>query len=302
MACAGVRVFKGVYNRCMPSPDVSLIRQLAANSAPYRDPLAAIDWSQLDTSSYWLPQSALSLYGLAEYATLSDAVKKRLSQCEFVNIVHCGLWLEGIFLQRISRRLALGLPAAEYAFFLHEIREEAGHSLMFMRVIEAGGLSLPLEAWRKPRFANFLARHAPAGGVLFWLATVIAEDLPDKFNRYVRSHAGCDMNPVIRQICTLHIVDEARHIAFARRRLEAALAASAHCVTWLAPLIGLLLKQFVTTFYSPAAAFYELAGLTHGGWWRKIARHNPARIQFIHECVGPTVRLLEGYGIHVRLD
>jgi hypothetical protein len=286
----------------MPAPDVSLIRQLAANSASYRDPLAAIDWSRLDTDSYWLPQSALSLYGLAEYATLSEAVKKRLSQCEFVNIVHSGLWLEGIFLRRISRRLELGLPAAEYAFFLHEIREEAGHSLMFMRAIEESGLSLPLDAWRKPRFADFLARHAPAGGVLFWLATVIAEDLPDKFNRYVRSHAGGDMNPVIRQICTLHIVDEARHIAFARRQLEAALAGSARRVAWLAPLVRLLLKQFVATFYAPGAAFYEMAGLTHGGWWRKSAQRNPARIRFIRECVGPTVRLLEGYGIRVRLD
>ena len=284
----------------MPSADVSLIRQLAANSNPYRDPLTAIDWSQLNTDSFWLPQSALSLYGLAEYDTLSEAVKKRLSQYEFLNIACCGLWLEGLFLRRTGGRLDPALAPAEYAYCLHEIREEAGHSLMLMQVIEKSGLPLPAGAWRKPRLADFAARHLPANGALYWLATMITEELPDRLNRYVRSHAQEALNPAIRQMCTLHVIDEARHIAFAREQLDAMLAGRR--VAWCAPLVDLLLREFGAALYFPGAAFYELAGLTHGAWWSKMARRNPARALFVRECTGPTLRLLEKYGIRIRLD
>ncbi len=53
-----------LYNSIMKNADLSLIRQLSDNSGPYRDPLSAIDWTRLDSASFWLPEPALSLYGL----------------------------------------------------------------------------------------------------------------------------------------------------------------------------------------------------------------------------------------------
>lgn len=287
------------HNRAMQSADLSLLRQLSENSVSYRDPLAVIEWARLDGEEYWLPETALSLYGLPEYDTLSADLKRRLSQYEFINVMCCGLWLESVFLQRLSRRLGPGLPAAEYEYFLHELREETGHSLMFLKAIAASGLPLPARAWRAPRLADRLVRHAPVSGALFWLATVIAEDAPDRLNRLVR---GADVNAAIRQICTLHVIDEARHIAAARSKLEAALA---RVKPWerllLAPVVNLLLAQFVDTFYLPPARFYELAGLTHGRWWRGMAARNPVHRQFVAQCMAPTLRMLEGYGLRPRL-
>jgi hypothetical protein len=284
----------------MQGVDLLLLRQLSGNSGPYRDPLAAVDWPRLAEGGFWLPEPALSLWGLPEYGAFSPQIRRRLSQYEFVNALHAGLWLESVFVARLSRRLAPSLPRAEYEYFLHELREEAGHSLMFLKAIESGGLALPEGAWRAPRFADWMARRAPASGALFWLATVIAEDIPDKFNRHVRASSG--VNPAVRQICTLHALDEARHIAAARSRLEAALArASALRRAWLAPFAGALLRQFVAVFYLPPAAFYELAGLTHGEWWRRQAARNPARRAFVEQRLAPTLRLLERYGLRPRL-
>lgn len=285
----------------MKNADLSLIRQLSDNSGPYRDPLSAIDWTRLDTAGFWLPEPALSLYGLPEYDTFASDVKRRLSHYEFINVMCCGLWLESMFLRRLSSRLVAGLPRAEYEYFLHEMREETGHSLMFLKAIEASGLALPADAWRAPRPADWLARHAPAGGALFWLATVIAEDVPDKFNRHVRHNADA-INPVVKQICALHIVDEARHIALARDRLEQSLRnVSALSKALLQPVMNLLLSQLVDTFYVPPASFYELAGLTHGEWWRKLARSNAVHREFTEQCLAPTLRMLEGYGLRPRL-
>jgi hypothetical protein len=284
----------------MPIADAALLRQLSANSAPYRDPLTGVNWSQLGTQGYWLPEAALSLYGLPEFDALAPAVRQRLSQYEFVNVMHCGLWLEGIFLQRMSRRLRPEMPHTEQEYLLHELREEAGHSLMFLRAIEAGGLAVPDGSWRAPRAASALGRTAPAGGGLFWLAMLIGEDVPDKFNRYVRGHADT-LNPAIRQICTLHVVDEARHISLAGHRLETALAGTGVLYRkLLSAAARLLLWQLSRALYFPPARFYELAGLARGSKWRAAALRNPVRMRFVAERIAPTARVLESYGLKVN--
>jgi hypothetical protein len=282
----------------MPNADHALLRQLSENSRRYRDPVTAIDWARLDASGYWLPEPALSLYGLPEYEMLATDVRRRLSQYEFINVMHAGLWLERVFMQRVSRRLSAELAPVAYEYFLHEMREEAGHSLMFLRAIGQGGLEVPPGAWRPPRLADWLARYAPAGSALFWAATVIAEDVPDKFNRHVRAAEG--ISPVVREICTLHCVDEARHIAAARLQLEIVLQSlPAVAVSFLNPVVRLLFSQYVRVFYTPPARFYELAGLPHGERWRRLALGNATHHAFIAERLAPTVRMLESYGFRL---
>ena len=285
----------------MPGADPALLRQLSENSTPYRDPLALVNWSQLNASSAWLPEAALSLHGLPEFDALAPSVRQRLSQYEFINVMHCGLWLEGVFLQRMSRRLRPEMPRVEREYLLHELREETGHSLMFLRVIETSGLVLPDGSWRAPRVAAALSRLAPAGGALFWLAMLIGEDVPDKLNRYLRGHAEA-VNPAIRQVCTLHIVDEARHIALARRMFESLAAGSRGPRRWwLSAGARLLLRELARAYYYPPAAFYELAGLAPGAAWRARALRNPARRRFVAERVAPTLRALESCGLDVSL-
>ena len=283
----------------MPHSDAALLRQLSSNSTPYRDPLALIEWDKLNLDDPWLPEAALSLYGLPEFATLSDTVKLRLSQYEFINVMLAGLWLEGLFLRRFAHRLGPSLERSEREYLLHEMREEAGHSLMFLKAIEASGLALPDDAWRAPRFASLLSDNLPLDGALFWLAAVIGEDVPDKFNRFVRQSAQ-QVNPAVRQILSIHIIDEARHIALARGRLETRLR---ECRSLqraaLACLARLLLRQLVDVFCFPPARFYELAGLTRGQSWRHLARKSQVRREFVAQCLAPTRRMLGGYGLDV---
>jgi hypothetical protein len=285
----------------MPCADTPLLQQLSNNSAPYRDPLTSLDWSALDTRSYWLPPRAISICGLPEFATLHDDVKRRLSQYEFISVILCGLWLESIFIDRLGSSLAGSLSAAERTYLLHEIREEAGHSLMFLKLIEASNLPVPERAWRRPRLTDAAGRLLPVTGPLFWLATALGEDIPDKFNRYLRQHGSGEVNPLIRQMCALHIVDEARHVAYAREQLERYLTrtGSLHR-SCLNIALDLLLRQFVLRYYYPPAQFYELAGLTRGAWWRRAARADPRRREFVRERMAPTLRMLEHYGFAVR--
>ncbi len=282
----------------MSSFDAALLRQLSNVSTPYRDPLALIEWGALSLDDAWLPETAISLHGVPEFETLSGPVKRRLSQYEFINVMLCGLWLEGFLLLRLARRLAPGLARSEHEYLLHEMREEAGHSLMFLRAIESSGLPLPEGAWRGPPLSGLLARRLPLTGAFFWLAAVIAEHVPDQFNRAVRQSAQ-HVNTAVRQILSVHTVDEARHIALARERLETLVGGSG--AARRAVLACALIRDLVGVCYFPAPRFYELAGLTPGAAWRRRALGNPARRTFIAQCLGPTRRLLNSLGLNSGL-
>ena len=286
----------------MAHAETSLLQQLSSNSDPYHDPLARLNWDALNCDDFWLPESALSLYGLPEYSALSDAARRRLSQYEFIGFIQAGLWLEGIFIERLGKTLKNTGAIAEQAIYMHEIREEAGHSLMFLKLMEKCGLPLPSDHKQRPRFSDFLGRHAPADSALFWLAVVVGEEIPDKLNRHIRT-ARDQVNPLIREMCTLHIIDEARHIAHARSALEAGLSNSSRITKhMLAPIVRVLVRQFVDTFYLPRAEIYELAGLTPGNAWRERARRNPERNSFIRQSINPTLVLLKQHGFRTGLE
>lgn len=280
--------------------DSALLKQLSANSEPYRDPLSVLPWQALSFDDFWLPPCALSLAGDPQFAQRSLATQKRLSQYEFINFIQAGLWLEGIFIQRLGKSLRPCGNLVEYAYALHEIREEAGHSLMFLKLVELSGLHLPVACMHPPRFADFLGRHAPTGSGLFRLAVVIGEDIPDRMNRLVRAHAG-EINPLTREMCRLHIIDEARHMARARQKLETHLPTeSAPQATWLRPLLSILIKQFVRRFYFPPAAVYDLAGLKPGPKWQARAQSNGTRQAFLLQLLQPTLHLLAQHGIRLQ--
>jgi hypothetical protein len=289
------------YNAGMAivSGNQALLRQLSENSERYRDPLTVVDWGALSTDEDWLPEEAISLSGLPEFTDIPVDIRRRLSQYEFINTLFAGLWLERLFMQRLAARLGSDLPDSVREYFLHEIREESGHSLMFLKTLRLSGLVVDHNAWRAPRLADWLARFAPSRGTLFWAATVIAEDVPDKFNRYIRHADGINLG--VRQIASVHSVDEARHIAAARSHLEQAAAAlSPVARRVLTPVLRILLKKYVSAFYQTPVRFYELAGLTHGDWWRRRAAACPYRRQFVAERLAPTYRVLSECGFDIE--
>jgi hypothetical protein len=280
--------------------DPALLAQLNATAEGYCDPLAKVEWTLLSLEDWWLPPALVSLAGLPEFEALPESTRKRLSQYEFLHFLHAGLWLERLFMERLAGALRRTASPLEYAAHLHEIREEAGHSLMFLKLMEQSGLYLPARAFRVPHLADFVGRHAPTGSALFWLAVTMGEELSDKFNRGVRSAA--EINPVVTRICTLHMIDEARHIARARNVLDPDLRRLGPLRrALLAPLASTLLRQFARALFLPRAELYELAGLAPGSQWHRAARRNAPRAEFMRQCAEPTLARLQAYGIRIEL-
>ncbi|MCC7081323.1 MAG: diiron oxygenase [Burkholderiales bacterium] len=285
----------------MSPPDAPLLEQLSANSIPYRDPLAVLDWRALSLDHYWLPPEAVSLHGLAEFEALSESARMRLSQYEFLSFAQAGIALQRAFLESTARHLRRVEPDAEYAFLLHEMREEAGHSLMFLRLAAASGLDVP--DWRKalPRLGRPLPRLLGAD-VVYWFMMVVAQDVPDKLHRFVRRQAGAEHSAFVRQMITLHMLDQSRHLAYARRSLELAMRGPGRVIARLFPLLfDVLFNRFVRAYFWPRQELYERAGLGDGRAWRRGALRNSVRREFVLKLVAPTMRLVSQHGIRVRL-
>jgi hypothetical protein len=282
----------------MPS---ELAEHLSRNSAPYRDPVSRIDWDRLSTRQYWLPPEAVSLHGVPEFMTRPEAERMRLSHYEFLSFIEAGLWLEGMFMERIARSMRQdrrNLPALKYR--LHEMREEAGHSLMFLELMERSGLAVPYRRFASLRLANLLGRFAPLETAGFWMATVIGEEIPDRLNRYIRQHSA-QVCPTIVEMSTLHLIDEARHITYAREMVESRLA---WLHGWQRLLLGSLLKrllrQFIDVFYYPDARLYELAGLYPGAKWAALGRTSGHRREFVELCLHPTLEIFRQRGFRLK--
>lgn len=280
-----------------------LLEQLSRNSTPYNDPLSRINWDALSTSSYWMPEEAISLYGLPVFNELSEEQKKALSQYEFMNFVEAGLWLENIFMSRILRGMRKPSNSVSEQFYhLHELREEAGHSLMFYELLRRSGPLLPNTKFHKLNLTNVVARYAPFHSEAFWIAILIGEETPDRMNRFIRKHRE-SICPTIYDMVTLHVLDEARHIAHARDVLNTRLPPMS---SWkkklVSPLINYIFKEFVRAYYYPGAHIYEMAGLSPGGDWKKLARTNPHRIRFVNDCLGSSLRSLREHGIKLSVE
>ncbi len=284
--------------KSQPTNSTELLEQLSRNSTPYMDALSRVDWEALDTESFWLPEEALSLYGLPVYQTLTHEQRIALSQFEFLHVLEAGLWLEGIFMERISRTIQhTDAHLGRLIYHLHELREEAGHSLMFLEVMRRSGLPRPRTRFYRMLTANLVGRYAPFDSTAFWIAVLIGEEVPDRLNRFIRKHREA-VNPAIYDVTKVHIIDEARHIAHALDTLAARFASMPRWrMALLKPLIKRLFRQFVRTLYFPSASVYDLAGLSPNTQWERLARNNPHRIRFVDDNIASTLRTLKAHGI-----
>lgn len=278
-----------------------LLEQLCRNSVPYNDPLTRVNWGALTHASFWIPEEAMSVFGLPEYHALPLQQRQALSHYEFMNFIEAGLWLEGLFMERIARSLRnTRQRPMEVAYQLHELREEAGHSLMFLELLSRHGPLRPNTRFHRWNLANMVARHAPFESVVFWVAVLIGEEVPDRMNRFIRNRRA-EICPTIYDMVTTHIVDEARHVAHARDNLDVRLGQLPNWKKRLfRPFIDQVFREFVDMFYFPGPRVYELAGLHDGARWAKQARTNPHRHRFVDNCVDSSLRGLRQHGLSLN--
>ena len=200
-----------------------LLRSTAARSY---DPELDIDWSApLEPGKGFMLEHRISLYGTRLWGQLSPEQRLELGKHEAASVASTGIWLE-VMLMRVLAKLAYqGDPVSRRVqYALAELAEECRHTTMFARMIERMGVPV----YGPPPRIRRLGKHLPeiARGPAIWAAILIGEEIPDRFQREL---SGADsIQPLMRMVTRIHILEEARHISFARDELPRSVAATSH--------------------------------------------------------------------------
>jgi hypothetical protein len=274
-----------------------VLDRLGALGSHYRDPIEAIAWETADPELPWLPDSVLSLSGTSLGEAMTPAMRVRFSRVEFARLCAAGLWLEGLLIARVAAdRFMDGAPTAERRVVLQEVREEAGHGLMFLEMIQRSGLEgVPLLG--PTRLLTDVARRLHPQKAAFWAMVFIGETVTDTFAIRALKESGPDgqaICPVARDVLAFHHRDEARHIAAARTLLMARVAAmNAFDRLAFGGLLRFLLGRLLRATLYPTAASLAALGLEHPATAARAARNCPVRRAFALECAAPALELIE---------
>lgn len=249
-------------------------RQLvAASERMTLDPFSEIDWSvPIDDSAYYLPPEMLPLYGTAIWEAMDETERIAYSRHETAALCGAGIWFENVLMQVVLRHLAeLPVTDAAHRYLLVEVADECRHSTMFGEYIRRAGTP----AYRPTLAAQSISDDAPPTRAISYLLILAVEELLDYTNRATMRDER--VHPISRGMARLHVLEEARHVSFAKTYLSEIMPTldpgDRRAVADAAPvLVGVVAELSVDP------AVYEHLGIVGG---LEAARTNPHHVATI---------------------
>ncbi|HKC52461.1 MAG TPA: diiron oxygenase [Myxococcota bacterium] len=160
------------------------------------------------------------LGGTDWYRSQPSRLRARMGLHRFATFMKVGVQFENV-LKRGLLTFAETLPndSPEFRYVYHEIAEETQHSMMFQEFVNRTGLRVagmpPAMLWFARRIPN-LARRFPE---LFFVFVLGGEEPIDQMQRRaLREHQW--RHPLAERISQIHVIEEARHMSFARAYLQ----------------------------------------------------------------------------------
>jgi hypothetical protein len=243
-------------------------RQLvAASERTTLDPFREIDWSvSIDDSAFHLPPELLPLFGSPAWDAMDGAERIAYSRHETAALCGAGIWFENVLMQVVLRHLA-DMPVTDPAhrYLLVEVADECRHSMMFGEYLRRAGTP----AYCPTLSPHFLSDEAPGARAVSYLLILAVEELLDFMNRATMRDER--VHPTSRAIARLHVLEEARHVSFAKTYLAELLPTlSDEDRTVVADAAPVLVEVVADLSVDPAV--YEHLGIAGG---LEMARANP---------------------------
>ncbi|MGH3855763.1 MAG: AurF N-oxygenase family protein [Pseudonocardiaceae bacterium] len=203
------RVSKGV-----PDREDTARRRLRTSAKHSYDPATEIDWeAPLALDRYFLAPRYSSLYGTALWERMSEQQRIALTKHELASLYCMGIWFETILMQMLVRHVYDRPKCSAHARYAWtEIADECRHSVMFSRAAEKfGGPD-----YGPGRFVHHLGRllKTISNGTLTFSGAIYVEEILDTVQR--EQMADESLQPMVQKVSWIHVVEEARHIRYAR--------------------------------------------------------------------------------------
>ncbi|GAA4612907.1 AurF N-oxygenase family protein [Saccharopolyspora hordei] len=212
-------------------------RLLGSSARNSYDPEVDLDWdAPLEEGKPFIPFHRSSLYGTELWDRLSHEQRIELTKHEFASIASNGLWFEVLLMQMLLKEVYDSDPRTKHAqYALTEVGDECRHSTMFAKAVDRVGAP----AYGPLPLLKLGGRILPATlrGPSAYASILVAEELLDRFQRDQMNDEG--VQPLVRMINRIHVLEEARHVTFAREELvrrmaECGPAQRAHHQFWTA--------------------------------------------------------------------
>ena len=191
-----------------------LLRSAAKRSY---DPVVDIDWTaDVPADLYGLSPEWSSLYGTPLWDEMTHDQRVTLTVHEYCSISGVGIWFEVLLMQLVLRDVYGDDPAQpHFQWALTEIADECRHSVMFARTAERFGAP----SYQPPPRVLKLGRAfaAKGDGPAAYAAILVAEEILDIFQRDLMKDER--VQPLTRATSQVHVVEEARHMRFAREEI-----------------------------------------------------------------------------------
>lgn len=184
------------------------------------DPEVDLDWdAPLDPTKWAMQPERMSLYGTPLWDRLDDGQRLILSRHEIGSIASVGLWFEILLMQILLKDVYRSDPRDPRTHFaLTEVADECRHSLMFGKAIDRFGLPAYGPRPHLDRLATIFPSLARGAGA--FASILIGEEPVDRLQRETMHDERVE--PLVRMVMRIHVVEEARHVSFARDELEKA--------------------------------------------------------------------------------
>jgi hypothetical protein len=198
--------------------ELTASRLLRASVEHSYDPGVEIDWDAPLTDGLWfVPPHRSSLYGTALWDGLTEEQRITLTRHEAASIASLGVWFETILMQLLIRDYYHQDPTAAHAqYALTEVADECRHSVMFGRMIDKLGTPVYRVGALDDKLGKLIA--ATATGPRMYAAILIAEEILDMLQREASTDE--QVQPLVRMVSRIHVVEESRHVRFAREELR----------------------------------------------------------------------------------
>jgi hypothetical protein len=189
-------------------------RLLGSAAKKSYDPTVDVDWSApIPDDLYGLSPEWSSLYGTPLWEGLTEQQRVTLTIHEYCSISGVGIWFECLLMQLILKDVYGDDPSQPHVqWALTEIADECRHSVMFARTAQTFGAP----SYQPPPSILRLGKAfaARGSGPAAYAAILVAEEILDIFQRDLMRDER--VQPLTRRTSQIHVVEEARHMRFAR--------------------------------------------------------------------------------------
>jgi len=217
---------------------------------------------------------------------MSESDRIAYSRHETAAMFGAGIWFENALMQIVLRHLTeIDVRDPMHRYLLTEVADECRHSMMFGEFIRRAGTP----AYGPTRDA--VVGQGAGGRAMSYIAILAIEELLDFANRATMRDDR--LHPVTRQISKLHVLEEARHVSFAKSYLtECWPTLDADERSFVRAVTPDLVAEIVALSLDPAV--FEHLAITDGF---EIAKANPVYQANVIAGLAKLTSFLDGLGV-----